>query len=242
MGTVLFSPRQRRKRNVPDYLHGHRLLGVGLAFLLGLAGGGSAGAERIRLTDGTELSASVVDKDGEGVTLKLRRSEVATVDGQPLPAPVAAGFTAPQFEARDLSGTRHALAGARGQVTLLTFWATWCPHCRADIPLIKHLFARYQGKGVAILTVSVDQDPIQLRAFVRDQQLPYPVISASDPAASAQQRELPDRYEVRGIPAYYVIDAQGIVSQAFSGSAVEGERDLEGELKRLLAASATTKP
>lgn len=199
----------------------------------------TAMADQIRLKDGTEFSATVVGKDGEYAVVALPRSDIASVNGQVLPAPVAVGAVAPDFEAVDLAGTPHRLADAKGQVTLLKFWATWCPHCRADISLMKELFSRYHDKGLRMLAVSVDQDLGQLRSFVEKEQLRYAVIPVHSPSASTQQARLPELYETQGVPAYYLIDAQGLIARIISGSVTEGRVDLESDVKRLLAADTT---
>lgn len=203
----------------------------------GLVTAGSAAAERIKLQDGTELSAVVLGRDAASVVVRLPRKEVATVDGQPLPVPVTPGTVAPAFTATDLNGVAQSLEAGRGQVTLLQFWATWCPHCRSDLPLMKQLLAQYGDRGLRILTVSIDQDLEKLKAFLTAQPVLYPVISAS--AAP----ELPDRYEARGVPSYFLIDQQGVIAGVWPGSVTETAgkdkpTDLEERLKQLLAPSS----
>ena len=196
-----------------------------------------AAAERIKLKDGTEFSARVGDRDGANVMLVVPRASVETVDGQPLPPPVAEGYAAPAFSVTDLAGNPQALGSATGDVTVVKFWATWCPHCRNDVDLMKDLFARYQGKGVRFVTVSVDRDLNALKTFIQDRQLSYPIIAAGSASPESPESKLPDLYESRGIPAYYIVDAKGVISKTFSGSVVEGKRDLEEILKSLLPAA-----
>ena len=204
-----------------------------LALGIGLGMHQSAHAAQVKLTDGTEVTGTVVGRDGRSITLTLQRSSVASIDGKPLPAPVVEGSPAPTFSVVDLSGTTQTLGSATGEVTLLHFWASWCPHCRHDVDLMKDLFAKYQGKGVRVVTVSVDQDMKALAAFIQDQHLPYPVVAAySTPNTSASQ--LPDLYETHGIPAYFLMDAHGTIAKTMSGSVTEGKVDLEGLLKELL--------
>lgn len=207
---------------------------VGLVFSLTSA---LAQAEKVRLKDGTEFSAQVLGRDAEHVALAVARGQVDAVDGKPLPAPVATGTNAPAFEAMDLSGARHSL-GSGGKVALLKFWATWCPHCRSDVALMKTLFARYRDQGLQLLTISVDRDVTALREFVRRERLPYPVIAAYETQGSDESR-LPERYEMQGVPAYYVIDSNGTIAQTLSGSITESGKDIEPMLKRLLEGGAS---
>ena len=207
------------------------LLGLALAIL----GVGSAHAAKVKFTDGAEVSGTVVGRDGHSVMLKLERSRVASIDGKPLPAPVVEGAPAPAFSVTDLSGGTQTLGSAKGEVTLLHFWASWCPHCRHDVDLMKALFARYQGKGVRLVTVSLDQDMNALTTFIREQALPYPVVAASR-TPNSPESALADHYEVRGFPAYFLVDAHGTIVKMISGSVVETHTDLEGLLTGLLGA------
>lgn len=199
----------------------------------------SAGAETITLKDGQEISGTVVRRDGDTVTIQLPRSEVAAVNGQPLSEPVATGAKAPDFTGVDLSGTTHVLSDKKPRVTLLKFWASWCPYCRADIPLMKAAMEKYRGQGLRLLTVSVDQDLNKLKTLVANEQLPYPVIPAYELSAPPEQAKIPALYETQGIPAYFVIDRTGTIVKTFSGSLASSKTDLDEVLKPLLEKKPT---
>ena len=211
-----------------------RRAGLWLGLMLGIIGGSrDVHAARVKLTDGTEVTGTVVERDGQSIILRLPRASVALVDGKPLPPPVVAGSPAPAFSVVDLSGTTQTLGSAKGEATLLQFWASWCPHCRRDVELLKSAFTKYQGKGVRIVTVSVDQDQKALATFLRGEPLPYPVVAAySKP--NTPESQLPDLYETQGIPAYILVDAHGTIAKMKSGSMAEGKVDLDGLLKELL--------
>jgi thiol-disulfide isomerase/thioredoxin len=190
-----------------------------------------ARADQIRLQDGTELSATLVGRDGESLILRLPRKAVASVNGQTLPPPVTEGSPAPVFTAKDRSGVTYTVPAADRPATLVQFWATWCPHCRADLALMKRLSDQYQEQGLRLVTVSVDQDLAALDALIEREQVAYPVISA------VTYPELPDRYETQGVPAYYLIASNGTIAKTWQGSITEGraEAELESALARLLA-------
>lgn len=213
-----------------------QIIGVGVGLVLGVTHG-LAQAGKIRLKDGTEFSAEVLERNAEHVMLAVPRAQVDAVDGEPLPAPVAAGTNAPAFAALDLSGARHIVPDPSWAATLVQFWATWCPHCRTDVPLLTQWSARY-GDRLRIVSVSVDKDLKALRDFVRAHRIPYPVIALHD-QPDGRVLTLPERYEMRGVPAYYVIDAQGVIAQTASGSITESGADVEGTLKRLLEGAAS---
>jgi peroxiredoxin len=202
--------------------------------LIGILGSPIVAAEQVRLKDGTELNAAVVQKDSDSVFLAVPRSDVATVDGKALPDPVASGFAAPEFSVTDVKGKKFRLSENRGKVIIITFWASWCPHCMSDISMLKDISIRYRDKGVEIVAVSIDKDLSKFSMFVKEEELPYTVVSVYDPARSAEQAFLPNLYEAQGVPSYFVIDKKGVIASTFSGSVVEGNRDLEGLIKGLL--------
>ena len=186
-------------------------------------------AEQIRFKDGKEIDGMILQKDGESVIVRLPRESVQAVNGNALPPPVTVGSMAPDFQAVDLGGAPQNLADYRGHVTLLQFWATWCPHCRSDVPFMKEVQARYQDQGFKMLTVSIDQKLDDLQRFVVKEQLPYPVISA------LSKPELPDLYESQGVPGYFLIDQQGKIANLWRGSLSEGQAAGKTELRDALA-------
>jgi len=121
------------------------------ASLVAFVCGGAASGDQIRLKDGTEVSGAVLQQDGENLIVRLSRDDVAAVNGRPLPPPVVEGEIAPEFSVVDVAGNRQSLTQYRGKMTLVTFWATWCPYCRSDLPLMKALFGKYHDRGLEIL-------------------------------------------------------------------------------------------
>jgi peroxiredoxin len=199
------------------------------ASLAALVCAGVVSGDQIRLKDGTEVSGAVLQQNGEDLIVRLSRHDVASVYGRPLPPPVTEGELAPEFSVVDVAGNRQSLTQYRGRVTLVKFWATWCPYCRSDLPLMKTLFGKYHDRGLQILGISIDDDGQALRDFLRKDPLPYPVIEA------AEYPELPLRYEADGVPAYFLVGEDGRIVRIWRGSVTKGQADLEDVLTRLLS-------
>jgi thiol-disulfide isomerase/thioredoxin len=88
---------------------------------------------------------------------------------------------APELKAKDLNGKELSLEAYKGKVVLLNFWATWCGPCRAEIPSLIRIQEAYKDR-LQIIGMDVDDDdPEQLRAFVKDQGINYPVAITSVP-------------------------------------------------------------
>lgn len=109
---------------------------------------------------------------------------------------------------------------------LLNFWATWCAPCQIEMPK----FARWQGlygsQGLAVIGISMDDDPGPVREVVRKLHIDYPV--AMGDAALGQ------RYGgVLGLPLTFLIDRNGIVRAQFQGESDLGK--MEAALRDLIA-------
>ncbi|HLV87281.1 MAG TPA: TlpA disulfide reductase family protein [Candidatus Sulfotelmatobacter sp.] len=86
---------------------------------------------------------------------------------------------APELKSKDLDGKDLSLDAYKGKVVLLNFWATWCGPCRAEIPSLIKIQEAYKDR-VQIIGMNVDDDDgEQLRAFVKEEGINYPVAMTS---------------------------------------------------------------
>ncbi len=141
-------------------------------------------------------------------------------------APVSlVGKHAPEFALEDLHGTRVDLAGDRGKVVLLNFWATWCAPCKVEMPQFMEWQKEYGPRGLVVIGVSIDDNAAPARAFVEKLHLNYPVVMGN--------AKLGARYGgVLGVPVTFLIDRTGMVRARFDGEehlAAE-ERQMRGLL------------
>jgi peroxiredoxin len=127
------------------------------------------------------------------------------------PAVVKTGNPAPDLTLKDLQGKSVSLAGLRGKVVFLNFWATWCPPCREELPAMQRLNEVFGKKDFVILAVNVDEDPGAVKKFLAKQPLSFTVLL--DPEASAQ-----NLYGVYRFPETFLIDRQGNVVQRYLGA------------------------
>lgn len=105
--------------------------------------------------------------------------------------------TAPDWVLQTAEGEQLRLSErAQGQVTVLFFWATWCPYCKALMPHLQSIRLEYGG-DVEILAINFreDGDPV---AFLRDAGYDFVLLPGAE--------EVADTYGVQGTPGVYVID------------------------------------
>lgn len=63
----------------------------------------------------------------------------------------------PEIALFGLNGRVTQLSSLRGRPILLNFWATWCPACRIELPILERLAEKHRRRGLEILAVSEDQ-------------------------------------------------------------------------------------
>jgi peroxiredoxin len=120
------------------------------------------------------------------------------------------GAEAPDFVLKSVSGSNLRLSEYRGQVVMLSFWATWCGDCRAQLTELASMRSRYADAGVELVAVSLDQNAKQASGLAAKQHLEYPVLHDAG-------GEVGRLYEVSKLPVMVLIDRSGTVREVFEG-------------------------
>jgi len=120
-------------------------------------------------------------------------------------------FEQPNFTIASLSGSMKSRLSSKGNITLLNFWATWCPPCKEEIPTIQKLHEIMNGEKFEIMAIDLGEPPSTVKSFVNQNKLSFPVYL--DPKNS-----LASLYASRGIPTTYILDKKGAFIAAIIGS------------------------
>lgn len=131
---------------------------------------------------------------------------------------LAVGAAAPDFVLSTVTGQRVKLSDYRGKTVLLEFFATWCPHCQAEVAHLKTLFANLPPGDFAFLSVNADsEDAPSLYAYDRFFKIPWPTLL--DPGArpgnynaAGSAGPVTAAYGVALYPTFYIIDGKGRIS------------------------------
>jgi peroxiredoxin len=147
------------------------------------------------------------------VAMRARWSGVAlaallTVAGSVSAATQLLGVEAPDFVLKSVSGKNLRLSEYRGEVVMLSFWATWCGDCRAQLDELGAMRDRYQDVGVELLAVSLDQSARQAGEVTAEAR--YPVLHDAG-------GEVGRLYDVTKMPVMVLIDRGGVVREVFEG-------------------------
>lgn len=116
------------------------------------------------------------------------------------------GKPAPEIRGLDGDGRPLTLSEHRGQVVVLSWWASWCGPCLAMIPHERELAGRYAGRPFAILGVNGDEDPDRMRREVEASRIAWRSWADGGPDGP-----ISTAWDVRGWPTIYVIGRDGVI-------------------------------
>jgi peroxiredoxin len=109
------------------------------------------------------------------------------------------------FQLTDLDGRPVRLADLRGKAVWINFWASWCPPCQSETPVIRDLAERYASRGLVVIGVSVQETNFDdVRAYADRYQLGYPVA----PDFSGDIFRL---YRLYGLPTQFFVGPDGAI-------------------------------
>ncbi len=165
----------------------------------------------LRSTAGMALAALVVSLVG------CTRPAEEAAEGTPY-RPMSAGQPAPAMQVLGTDG-RSLPVVSPDSLTLLNLWATWCGPCREEFPDIEQLHRDFAPRGLRVLAVDADADPIPaVLQFAADMEVTFRL--AVDTTGSIM-----DRYKAMGLPSSYLINTEGVVEAMWTGILPASARD-----------------
>ena len=139
----------------------------------------------------------------------------------------AEGHPAPDAPLTLLDGSQKNISDLQGSVTILSFWATWCPYCIKEMPDLQKVKENYPDTNVVL--VNCGEEEALVSDFVA--QHDYDFTWTLDLDFAAQRA-----YPTSGIPYTVVIDPQGTVTKIFAGSGPDMYSKFEEAVKKAAAA------
>ena len=136
------------------------------------------------------------------------------------------GKLAPDFTLKGLDGQEVSLSDLRGKPVLLNFWAIWCGPCRLEMPFLQEIYDKWAGQELVLLAINLQEDPNNVREFVEGAGFSFPVLLTPG-------NEIPLAYNIRGIPATFFIDTDGVIRDIKVG-AFFGVEDIESRLVKIM--------
>ena len=130
-----------------------------------------------------------------------------------------------QYAVTNLQGDTKSISVGKGKVTFISYWATWCPPCIAELPGIQELYKVYGDKVIFILLTQEEPDRVQRFIDKRGYELPiyFP------------QMQAPDVLQENSIPTNYVIDTTGKIIIKETGAADWNSKKIRNLLDDLVS-------
>ncbi len=151
---------------------------------------------------------------------------------------VNTGEMAPDFSKESLNGGKVKLSDFKGKIVLLDFGAAWCVPCKKEIPAIKKMYDKYHANGFEIIGVSFDKDKDSWKENVAEEKLDwYHVYEGLENLG--RENSINKLYTVQPIPAYILIDENGLIIDRYSGAAKDdkGLAELEATLEDIFSSN-----
>lgn len=125
---------------------------------------------------------------------------------------------APQAAGTLLDGSRFNVADNAGKVTVVQFWATWCPTCMAEMPMVQKWYSAERGRGLQMVAVSIDDSRQEVTDWMAKNpayQLPF-----------AWFKDVQHNFgRIKGTPTFVVIGKDGKVVQTYVGGVTQAQLD-----------------
>lgn len=112
------------------------------------------------------------------------------------------GQRAPELNLPRLGSAESQGYSFDGRVTLVNFWATWCPPCVEEIPSLNGLLLKYQGKGFQVVSIDYRETEQQLLEFTRAVPVNFPILLDRDGLSAMQ-------WKVFSFPSSFILDKEG---------------------------------
>ncbi len=147
------------------------------------------------------------------------------LDPKSIPSPLvgrpAAAFTLTAFDGKALT-----LESFRGKVVVVNFWASWCnPACYEEAPVLERAWRTYEGRGVVVIGVDMQDTTEAAQEFIRRFELTFP--NAPDHGG-----KMAVEYGVYGVPETFFVDRMGTIRAKHVGALTD--EIIRGTLDRLL--------
>jgi len=106
------------------------------------------------------------------------------------------------FSLQDLNGKTVSSADFKGKPVIMFFWATWCPYCRVEIPVLAKKYNEIKGNNIELLAIDIGEKADKVAKFMRQANAEFPVLLDLDSRVA-------NSYNLLGIPTFIFINTQG---------------------------------
>lgn len=127
-----------------------------------------------------------------------------------LTSPVLADLEWGKWSAPTSSGVLFSSQQLEGKIVIITVWATWCPRCRRQAPILSRLQQNHERNNLQVLGFSFDKSQEKLQEFIEQERLEFPSIFARTGQGLSAAKEIQKKAgSLQAVPTLFVFDTKG---------------------------------
>ena len=126
------------------------------------------------------------------------------------------GKNSPVFTLDNLEGSKVNV-GQPGKITVINFWATWCPPCREEMPELER-FSRKNQQKIQFYAVNLQESQDKVKDFMNEHKYTMPVLLDTNGMVAKQ-------FQIAAIPTTIIVDKNGLIKHRQSGAMTMNELD-----------------
>ena len=125
----------------------------------------------------------------------------------------------PDFTLQSIDGDSVQLADFAGKSVVLNFWATWCPPCRREMPLLNAAHLQYADQGLAVLGLAVNEPASVVQPFIDTTGVQYPILVdvPGDHGSLGSSSSILSLLGQKGLPTTVFLDSGGVIRRIYVG-------------------------
>ncbi|MGG4039109.1 TlpA family protein disulfide reductase [Heyndrickxia ginsengihumi] len=160
--------------------------------------------EHIKAEKTAEKKAKI-EKSNKEIEAMYNQALLSDQDESP---DLKVGTTAPDFSLKNLNNETIHLSDFKEKKVILNFWATWCPPCKKEMPLLEEVYKKYPST-VKIVSVNIDPQA-DVKRYIQNTGITFPVLLD-------ENGDVNEVYNVMTVPTTYLINGQGEIKQIQQG-------------------------
>ena len=115
----------------------------------------------------------------------------------------------------------------KGNGVIVSFFASWCPPCRQELPIMNSLVNEFRGKGITVVLINVKESLDTVKVLLKELQVDQPVVLRDADGKTGE------KYEIRFLPTTFFIGADGKLRDVIYGG-IENASQLQAGAEKLL--------
>lgn len=134
------------------------------------------------------------------------------------------GDRAPNFKLQNLAAQTVQLSDLAGRAVILNFWATWCPPCRREMPLLDEIQNAYGDQGLSVIGLDINESSERVKSYVNSVDISYPIWVDAPPGTPGfdSTHEIFSRFGGVGLPSTLFIDRNRVIRRIYVGELSRG--------------------